>query len=104
MGAAVRRRSVASKTICARVLSRTSRVTRYRSSKSASCSGLRAGISMGFMGSSSAHKLTPLGINLFVLSYRDALAFELRLLPYGATTGLLVRSVEAVQQAGFIWP
>ena len=42
-------------------------VLRYRFSKAASCSGLRMGIRLGFMGFSSTHKITPLGINLFVL-------------------------------------
>jgi hypothetical protein len=58
-----------SKTICARLLlSRTSRVARYRSSKAASRSGPRAGISMGFIGASfGPQAFTPLGINLFAL-------------------------------------
>lgn len=67
--AAVRCCSAASKTICARVLSRASRVVRYDFSKASSCSEPRVGIRIGFMGSSSfAHKLTPLGIYLLVLS------------------------------------
>jgi hypothetical protein len=41
---------------------------RYNFSKASSCSGLRVGIRIGLMGSSFAHKLTPLGIYLFVLS------------------------------------
>src|SRR5215218_3766470 len=68
ISAAVSRRSAARRTICARVLSRASRVVRYNSSKASSCSGLRVGIRIGLMGSSSAHKLIPLENNLFVLS------------------------------------
>jgi hypothetical protein len=41
---------------------------RYNSSKAASRSGLRVGTRIGFMGSSFAHDLTPLGINLSALS------------------------------------
>src|SRR5215218_956771 len=69
ISAAVSRRSAARRTICARVLSRASRVVRYNSSKASSCSGLRVGIRIGLMGSSSAHKLIPLENNLFVLRY-----------------------------------
>src|SRR5215204_1881646 len=60
--------SAARRTICARVLSRASRVERYNVSKASSCSGLRVGIRIGFMGSSFSHKPTPLGNNLIVLS------------------------------------
>lgn len=35
--------------------------------------------------------------------HRAATTLQLRLLPYAATIGLLVRGVEAVQQAEFIW-
>jgi hypothetical protein len=45
---------------------------RYNSSKASSCSELRVGIRIGFMGYSLAHKLTPLGIYLFVLRSNEA--------------------------------
>jgi hypothetical protein len=45
---------------------------RYNSSKAASRSGLRMGTRIGFMGTSFAHDLTPLGIYLFVLRYCGA--------------------------------
>src|SRR5215204_6315132 len=61
--------SAARRTICARVLSRASRVERYNVSKASSCSGLRVGIRIGFMGSSFSHKPTPLGNNLIVLKW-----------------------------------
>jgi hypothetical protein len=44
---------------------------RYNFSKVSSCSELRVGMRIGFMGSSLAHKLTPLGINLFVLRVEE---------------------------------
>src|SRR5215204_6903001 len=56
---AVRPRSAASKTIWARVLRRTLRVERYRSSNAVSCSGARSGTRMGFMDSSFTHSLHP---------------------------------------------
>jgi hypothetical protein len=40
---------------------------RYNSSNAASCSGLRVGTRIGFMGSSSSPQLTPVRIYLFVL-------------------------------------
>src|SRR5215207_7912836 len=64
------RSSAARRTICARVLSRASRVEWYNVSKASSCSGLRVGIRIGFMGSSFSHKPTPLGNNLIVLRVR----------------------------------